>query len=103
MCDFPDWVAVPAFYTAVHLIERCRAHFGEGDSISLEDRLDYVQHRMPSSVHSANHVLQNVSMLARYQSVADFYAQFQPEEVKEEIVGNRLAHIEHYVQSAVAK
>ena len=56
--DFPDWVVVAAFYTAVHLIERLRAAAGDGDSISHEDRLDYVQHRLPA-LHSAYHILQN--------------------------------------------
>lgn len=101
--DFPEWVAVAAFYTAVHLVERFRAHVGDGDSTSHEDRLAYVQHRLPDTVHSAYHVLQNVSMLARYQSMADFYAQFQAADVEREIVNNRLAHVEQYVQSAVAK
>lgn len=101
--DFPEWVAVVAFYTAVHLIERYRAHVGDGDSTSHEDRLNYVQHRLPNTVHTAYHVLQNVSMLARYQSMADFYAQFQPEDVENEIVNNRLAHIEQHVQTALAK
>jgi hypothetical protein len=103
LADFPEWVTVAAFYTAVHWIERYRAHVGDGDSTSHEDRLNYVQHRLPSTVHTAYHVLQNVSMLARYQSMADFYAQFQPEDVENEIVNKRLAHIEQYVQSEVVK
>lgn len=37
-------------------------------------------------------------MLARYQSTADFFKQFQAPEVKEQIVNNRLAKIEQYVQ-----
>ncbi len=99
--DFPEWVAVAAFYTAVHLVERLRAKAGDGDSTSHEDRLNYVQHRLPDGIHSAYHILQNVSMLARYQSVSDFFAQFQPEDVEREIVNNRLAQIERYVQGLV--
>ena len=49
--DFPEWVVVAAFYTAVHLVERLRAEAGDGHSISHEDRLDYVQHRLPT-IHS---------------------------------------------------
>lgn len=97
--DFPEWVAVAAFYTAVHLIERVRAKAGDGDSTSHEDRLEYVQHRLPSEIHSAYHVLQNVSMLARFQSVADFFAQFQPDDVEREIVAKRLSKIEDYVRA----
>jgi hypothetical protein len=84
--EFPDWVAVAAFYTAVHRIEQYRAFAGDGDSISHEDRLNYVQHRLPKVIHNAYHMLQNVSMLARYLSTADFYAQFQAEDVQKEIV-----------------
>jgi hypothetical protein len=99
--EFPDWVAVAAFYTAVHRIEQYRAFAGDGDSTSHEDRLNYVRHRLPTAIHSAYHILQNVSMLARYQSTADFHAQFQAEDVQKDIVETRLARIEDFVQSAV--
>ena len=66
------------FYIAVHLIERLRAAAGDGHSTSHEDRLDYVQHSLPGEIHSAHHILQNVSMLARYQSIGDFYARSRP-------------------------
>ena len=99
--EFPDWVAVAAFYTAVHRIEQYRAFVGDGDSTSHEDRLNYVQRCLPNAIHSAYHILQNVSMLARYQSTADFYAQFQAEDVQKEIVETRLAWIEDFVQIAV--
>jgi hypothetical protein len=94
--DYPEWVVVAAFYTAVHLVERVRAANGDGDSTSHEDRLDYVQHSLPADIHTAYHILLNVSMLARYQSMADFYRQFQAEDVTTEIVGNRLARIERF-------
>ena len=32
--NFPEWVAVASFYTAVHLIEMARAKAGDGDSTS---------------------------------------------------------------------
>jgi hypothetical protein len=101
--DFPEWVVVAAFYTAVHLVERLRAAAGDGDSTSHEDRLDYVQHRLPAEIHSAYQILQNVSMLARYQSMGDFFNQFQPAEVAEQIVNNRLVRIEKHVQDSFAK
>jgi len=102
LTDYPEWVTVAAFYTAVHLVERLRAAASDGDSTSHEDRLNYVQHFMPSEFHSAYHILQNVSMLARYQSTADFFAQFQPQEVAEEIVAKRLALIEQYTTDSDA-
>lgn len=98
--DFPEWVAVVAFYTAVHLVEQIRAKAHDGDSTSHEDRLEYVQHRLPAAIHSAYQILQNVSMLARYQSTADFFAQFQPEDVDREIVNTRLVQIEDFVKGS---
>jgi len=80
-----------------------RAAAGDGDSTSHEDRLNYVQHCLPNNIHSAYHILQNVSMLARYQSMADFFNQFQPQEVAEQIVNNRLAQIEEHVRNSFAK
>jgi hypothetical protein len=98
--DFPVWVVVAAFYTAVHLVERLRAAGGDGDSTSHEDRLDYVQHRHPR-MHTAYHILQNASLLARYQSQADFFDQFQPQDVTERIVDRFLAEVERYVEDAL--
>ncbi len=97
--EFPDWVVVAAFYTAVHLVELLRAAGGEGHSTAHDDRLAYVQHRHPD-IHTAYHVLQNASMLARYQSRAEFFAQFQPEDVREKIVDRYLSEIERYVEGA---
>jgi len=34
--DYPDWVVVAAFYTAVHLVERLRAANRHGDRTSHE-------------------------------------------------------------------
>jgi hypothetical protein len=84
------------------MVERLRAAAGDGDSTSHEDRLDYVQHCFPDAIHSAYHILQNVSMLARYQSIADFYAQFQAEDVEKKIVNHRLAKVTDYVASEIA-
>lgn len=97
--QFPDWVAVVAFYTAVHLVERLRAKAGDGDSTSHEDRLNYVQHRL-QEIHSPYQILQNVSMLARYQSVADFFNQFQPEDVQKKLVEELLGKIENFAEKA---
>lgn len=99
LTDYPEWVVVAAFYTAVHLVERLRHLAGDGHSTSHEDRLEYVQHHLPDAIHTDYHILQNVSMLARYQSTADFFAQFQPADVAEQLVNNRLARIEQHVQT----
>jgi hypothetical protein len=103
--DYPDWVVVVAFYTAVHLVEWLRAASGDGDSTDHEDRLLYVQLRHPE-IHTAYHILQNASMLARYQSNAAFFAQFQRETIAERILGEYLPaiqkHVEDRLRSALA-
>lgn len=93
--DHPDWVVVTAFYTAVHLAGRLRAASGDGDSRGHEDRLTYLQDRHPD-IHGPCYVLQNASMLARYQSYSDFYAQFDPYNIPDRILV-RLVAIEVYV------
>lgn len=93
---FPDWVVVVAFYTAVHLVERVRAASGDGHSTDHDGRLSYVQSMHPN-IHTAYHQLQNASMLARYQSRGDFFNQFQPDQVRDLLVGRYLAEIEKYV------
>lgn len=95
--DYPDWVVVAAFYTAVHLIEQLRAAAGDGDSTGHEDRLAYVQEKHPQ-IHTAYHILQNASMLARYQSNSDFFRQFQREVISERLLGQYLPEIERYVK-----
>jgi hypothetical protein len=95
--DFPEWKVVVAFYTAVHLVEGVRAAAGDGHSIDHDDRLTYVQQTHPS-IHSPYQILQNVSMLARYESRADFFAQFQPEQVMERLI----PRLEQYAQTFTA-
>lgn len=93
---FPDWVAVAAFYTAVHLVERVRAASGDGHSEGHDERMAYVG-QAHGEIHTAYHILQNASMLARYQSRGDFFAQFQPDEVQQILVEKCLGAIENYV------
>ncbi len=93
---FPDWVAVVAFYTAIHHVERIRAAAGDGHSQSHEDRLTYVVSVLPD-IHTAYYILQNASMLARYQSRGDFFAQFQADDVQQRLLDQFLAVIEAYV------
>jgi hypothetical protein len=94
--DYPDWVVVVAFYSAVHLVECLRAADGNGHSTDHDDRLQYVQAFHPT-IHTAYHQLQNASMLARYQSRGDFFNQFQPTQVTDLLIGRYLAAIERYV------
>jgi hypothetical protein len=100
--DYPDWVVVVAFYTAVHLVEQLRAAAGDGDSTSHEDRLAYVQDQHPS-IHTAYHILQNASMLARYQSNSTFFSQFQREAIQDRLIGQYLRQIEQYLEAFIAQ
>ena len=100
--DHPDWVVVAAFYTAVHLAERLRAASGDGDSRDHDDRLTYIQLQHPD-IHTHYHILQNASMLARYQSNSDFFNQFQPDEIQQRIVDERLVPIENYVSAYIRR
>jgi hypothetical protein len=95
--DFPDWVVVAAFYTAVHLVEQIRHAAGDGDSTSHEGRLAYVQEKHPG-IHTAYHQLQNASMLARYQSNATFFNSLQREDITDRLIARYLAEIEAYVR-----
>ena len=96
--EFPEWVVVAAFYTAVHLVERLRAAAHEGHSESHQDRLDYVWERH-RTIYPAYKILQNASMLARYQSMGDFYRQLDSEAM-ESLILTRLDEIEQYVAGA---
>lgn len=93
---FPDWAAVAAFYTAVHLVERVRAASGDGHSQDHDGRLSYVA-TVHGEIHTAYHILQNASMLARYQSRGDFFTQFQAEDVQQRLIDQFLVAIEAYV------
>ena len=95
--DYPDWVVVIAFYTAVHLVERLRAASGDGHSRDHADRLAYV-HMHHSTIHTAYYQLQNASMLARYQSNADFFRQFHADEVTTILIDRYLTAVEKYVK-----
>jgi hypothetical protein len=100
-CDkHPDWAAVVAFYTAVHLVEQLRALDGQ-DSQNHQDRLQYVQtnHR---SIHAEFHQLLNTSKLARYEANAVFHNQISNSEVKDVLIDTWLVAIEQYVEKYVA-
>jgi hypothetical protein len=100
--DYPDWAAVVAFYTAVHLVERVRAAAGHGHSRDHDDRLSYVANNL-ETIHTAYTILQNVSMLARYESRGDFFKQFQPEDVESRLIGQYLTAIDTFVSERLDK
>ncbi|VTT98946.1 Uncharacterized protein OS=Bacillus cereus Rock3-42 GN=bcere0021_34850 PE=4 SV=1 [Gemmataceae bacterium] len=97
---YPDWAAVVAFYTAVHLIEQLRAMDGV-DSTSHQDRLQYVQanHR---TIHYEFHELYNTSKLARYEANAVFHGQISNADIKAILIDQWLAAVETYVTGYIA-
>lgn len=97
VADYPEWAAVVAFYTAVHLVERVRAASDHGHSRDHDDRLTYVA-TVLGEIHTAYTILQNVSMLARYGARAAFFSQFQAEDVQSRLIDDYLAAIDAYVR-----
>lgn len=86
----------------MHLVEQLRAACGDGDSTGHEDRLAYVQEKHPA-IHTAYHILQNASFLARYESNSSFFAQFQRDDISDRLVGQFLTAIERYVAAQGAQ
>ena len=68
--DFPDWRAIVAFYTALHLVEKLRAYDGN-HSTSHDDRDLYVR-RNHRTIYDPYHQLFNASLDARYKARAGF-------------------------------
>lgn len=96
-----DWVAVVAFYTAVHLVETLRALDNEHSRDHFE-RLEYVQknHR---DIHHPFRSLFDVSKLARYEANAVFFRQFSPDRVRAEVLNEWLRSVREYVEAFVAR
>lgn len=98
---YPDWAAVAAFYTAVHLVERLRTRLpnpSQQHSTDHIDRLQFVQssHR---PIHTDYHQLFNAALIARYQTVYSFNTQFKPADVQSVLINQYLVNIEKYVTS----
>jgi hypothetical protein len=98
---YPEWAAVVAFYTAVHLVERLRTlpltpppHH----STDRQHRLSFVQ-RNHRSIHNSFRTLFDASILARYQPVSSFGKQFSVQDVEDILIGQYLKEIEDYVNS----
>jgi hypothetical protein len=95
----PDWMAVVAFYTAVHLVEKLRAYHGE-HSENHEDRLAAVR-RDFRPIHTPCHELFNHSLIARYGTVGQFTITVQ--EVKKLLIDTYLVAIEKFVAGETLK
>src|SRR5262245_53370067 len=62
--EFGDWMAVVAFYVAVHLVERLRAFAGQ-HSVDHRDRDEFVRNSH-LQIHPPYHELYRISMIVRY-------------------------------------
>jgi hypothetical protein len=94
-----DWMAIIAFYTAVHLVEKLRAYCGE-HSESHEDRCAAVRVKF-RAIHKEYHELFNNSLVARYGTAGQF--SMPVEEVKRLLIDTYLVAIEKYVASETLK
>jgi hypothetical protein len=88
--QFPDWKAIVAFYTALHLIEKLRGYEGE-HSTSHDDRDAYVR-RKHSRIYNSYHQLFNASLDARYKTRGAFA--ISPEDVQNVLIEIFLVEIE---------
>jgi hypothetical protein len=95
---FCDWMAVVAFYAAVHLVEQVFAltaqhsHDHRGRNKAVREQL--------RPIHSHFRALYNLSMVARYQQASKF--NLNAAAVQAGAIGTRLTAIENYVASRFA-
>jgi hypothetical protein len=95
----PDWAAVIAFYTAVHLVERLRTRqpkASDQHSGDHHDRLQFVRSVHPSISPEFGELF-NISLIARYETMNSFRASFSAADVQNVFVDQYLVAIEQYV------
>jgi hypothetical protein len=88
--EFGDWMAVAAFYVAVHLVERLRAFIGQ-HSTDHQDRLSFVRQYHPQ-MHTAYRELYNIARLVRYGAGPDHW-------LNPEFVSGCMEIVREYVRS----
>jgi hypothetical protein len=92
-----DWVAISAFYAAVHLVERLCATDNK-HHVSHNARLAWVyRHRRHQTIHTAFSVLYDASRIARYGTINQFDKAFPGDTVQKILVDVHLVRIETYV------
>jgi|GEM_PF-1731728 len=97
----PAWIAVVAFYTAMHLIERLAACENIHNS-KHPDRLNYlIKHKKHRAIHADFQTLFDASLVARYGTVNQFQKAF-PSAAVATLVNHHLAGIEAYVNAHFA-
>lgn len=92
------WIAIVAFYTAVHLAERLAACENVHNS-NHPDRLNYLsKHKKHKAIHANFLTLYDASLIARYGTVNQFQKAFSSIAVTQ-LVDTHLAAIEAYVKA----
>jgi hypothetical protein len=98
----PDWIAVIAFYTALHLVERLAAK----DMVhhdKHQDRLHYLaRHQQHRTIHTAFSSLHDAAHIARYGTVNQFDKAYPGDVVEKQLVGKCLKDITFYVDAFFA-
>lgn len=93
----PEWIAVVAFYTALHLVERLAARENLHHS-KHPDRLDYLtRHKQHRALHPHFQAIFDASLVARYGTVNQFAKAYPATTVVDVLINKHLAAIEAYV------
>lgn len=92
--EFPDWLAIVAFYEAVHLVEILMARAGVHGK-NHRHRNGEIQKRFPD-IWKHYLPLFNVSRLVRYTPY-----KMTTEQVQKNMVDHRLAKVRHLVEEAL--
>lgn len=94
--EFADWLAIAAFYKAVHLVEELRAVHGE-HSRGHTERRNFLQTKHPK-IWGEFYALLNSSMQARY-----YCTKIDVDTVRRELIQRRLPALERLVESEIRK
>lgn len=97
--EYCDWIAVVAFYAAVHLVEKLRALRGQ-HSQDHQERNTAVRGDF-RRIHRHYRELYNWSLVARYDMTKDF--RLSAKDVRTILVDQHLVEIEKFVASQSAK
>src|SRR5436309_2871383 len=92
----PEWIAVVAFYTTLHLVERLAACENLHHS-KHPDRLNYLtRHKQHRVIHPHVLAIFDASLVARYGTVNQFAKAYPGTTVVDVLVNKHLAAIEAY-------
>lgn len=94
--EFADWMAIAAFYKAVHLVEMLRAVDGQ-HSRGHHGRRRYLETEHPE-ISVEYFPLYNFSIQARY-----YCRKIDVKKVRSELIGRRLPALERLVEGEIRK